>query len=169
MPASGHRQIGINEAGYIDGGTDTPFGDTQQEGVVVQLSTDVADLQGGQAKVLEDRELVSANMEIQIMLVEAALQAVQELYGLPSGNFSGDLDTSTQEEVQFDNNLGTVETGIYALGPGPASTRRVEASRCKIGDLGDLTMASDSYMLPQATWTVLKPDSGASLLIQDAP
>lgn len=170
MPTSGYRQIGVNEAGRVTGSsTDEPFGNTQQEGVVLQLSTETADLMSGQAKVMEDVNLVEASMELQINLVEAALQAIQELYGLPAGNFSGDLTAGspTEEQLDLDENIGTQEETIYALGPGPSSTRRIEGQRCRISDLGGLTMASDSYMLPQATWQVLNPTSGVPLFIRD--
>lgn len=169
MPTSQYRQIGVNEAGYVESGSDTPFGNTQQEGVVLQLSTETADLMSGQAKVMESVNLVQASLELQIALVEAALQAVGELYGMPDANFSGDLtaSTPTAERLDFDENMGTVERTIYALGPGPSSTRRIEGKRCRISDLGNLTMASDSYMLPQATWRVLNPSSGVPLYIQD--
>lgn len=178
MPAGAVRLIGISEVGHIEDPTgtpvDTPWGNTQQQGVTLQLSTETVDLMSAQAKMKEDTNLVSASIQLQVALVTTSLQRLQRLWGLPDTAFEGDLEGATPAEEVLsigEGNLGTEERSLYVLGPGPASTRRVEAARCRVADLGGIQFASNQYQLPQATWEVLNPDEADTrepLVITDA-
>lgn len=128
-----------------------------------------------QAKMKEDVNLVSASMQLVVNLVTASLQRMQRLWGLPDDAFAGDLEDATAPTAETlsigEGNLGTEERSLYVLGPGPASTRRVEAARCQVADLGGIQFASNAYQLPSATWEVLNPadtDGREPLVITDA-
>lgn len=170
MPATGARLIGISEVGHVTDpeGTpvDVPWGNTQQEGVSLQLATDSVDLQSAQAKMREDNTLVSADIQLVINLIVAELQALQRAWGLPVSALVGDHSSATPTEEVLtitEGNLGTREDTLYVLGPGPASTRRVEVGRAKVADIGNLEFASNGYTLPSATWSVLNPGDGSTL------
>lgn len=167
MPASAARLRGISEVGHITdptgAPTDVPWGKTQQEGVTLQLSTETVDLMSAQATMKEDSGLVSTAMQLVIRMITAELQLLQRLYGIPAASFSGDLEdvTPTPEVLSVaEGDLGSQEESLYVLGTGPASTRRVEAARCRVVDLGGLNFASTSYQTPEGTWEVLAPASG---------
>lgn len=160
MPASDVRLIGISEVGHVDSGpTDVPWGNTQQEGVTLQLSTQTVDLMSAQAKMKEHVALLSATMQLVITLVGAELTAFQRAWGLPDAALTGDTQASPtpSDEVLTitEGNLGTEERTLYVLGPGPVSTRRLEAARCRVAALGNMQMGATGYTLPQATWEVL--------------
>lgn len=164
MPASGARLIGISEVGHVTDpeGTpaDTPWGNTQQDGCTLQLAVDTVDLQSAQAKMREDSNLVSADIQLVINLIVAELTALQQMWGLPASAFTGDLSGGTPSEEVLaitEGNLGTREDTLYVLGPGPSSTRRVQVNLAKVVDIGDLQFASNGYTLPSATWSVLNP------------
>lgn len=172
MPATGARLIGISEVGHVAAAVDTPWGNTAQEGVVLQLAVDTVDLMSAQAKMREDVNLVSANIELAINLIVAELTALQRIWGLPDSAVTGDLEnaTPTAEELEIsEGNLGTQERALYVLGPGPASTRRIDVPRARVSDLGGITFGSNTYQTPSATWSVLNPGAGvAPLTIIDA-
>lgn len=172
MPASGFRQVGISEVGHRDGAADVSWGNTQQDGLTVQLTAETIDLQSGQAFMRESVHLVAGRIQLVINLVGSELTALARAWGFPVAALTGDLTaaTPTPEVLTITgNNIGTQERTLYALGPGPRSTRRIQAARCKVADLGNLSMASNAYMLPSATWEVLNPPTGtAALTITDA-
>lgn len=171
MPATGARLIGINEVGHVEDpeGTpvDTAWGNTQQDGASLQLAVDTVDLQSAQAKMREDNSLVSADIQLVINLVIAELTALQRAWGLPAAALVGDLEdatTPTEEVLTISaGNLGTREATLYIVGPGPSSTRRVQAGRAKVSDIGELQFASNGYTLPSVTWSILNPGSGSTL------
>lgn len=178
MPAAAVRLIGITEVGHVDDPTGTPsdvsWGNTTQDGVTLQLSTESVDLMSAQAKMKEDVNVVSASMQLVVNLVTTSLQRLQRLWGLPDAAFAGDLEDATPQAETLtieEGNLGTQERALYVLGPGPASTRRVDAARCRVADLGGIQFASNAYQLPSATWEVLNVAEGDArdpLLITDA-
>lgn len=170
MPATGARLIGVSEVGHVtdpEGApTDVPWGNTQQDGVTLQLAVDTVDLQSAQAKMREDSNLVSADIQMVINLIVAELTALQRAWGLPADAFDGDLSGATPAAEVLtitEGNLGTREDTLYVLGPGPVSTRRVEVGRAKVSDIGNLQFASNAYMLPTATWSVLNPGAESTL------
>lgn len=175
MPVEDARLVGIQEVGHVEdpGGTatDTPWGNTQQDGVEVQLSAENVRLQSGQAKMAENINLVTANMTLVFALVVSELTALQRLWGLPTAAFSGDLEAAspTPESLTItESNLGTREDALYILGPGPVSTRRVDARSCRVGDIGGVSFASNAFQTPQSSWEILNPSTGDPLVIEDA-
>ena len=171
MPASGFRAVGISEVGHVDGATDVNWGRTQQDGVRVQLTAETIDLQSGQAFMRESVHLVAGRIQLVINLVGSDLTALARIWGFPASALTGDLTaaTPTAETLAVTgNNIGSQERTLFALGPGPRSTRRVQAARCRVADLGNVTLASNAYNLPTATWEVLNPISGNALTITDA-
>lgn len=179
MAISNQRLIGINALGSFTGSdpgpfTDTAWGNTQQDGVQVQFNTESAELQSGQATMLESVNLVRASMSLVFALVVAELTVFQRLLGLPTSTFSGDLAAGTPvaEKITLGTgNLGTREDQLYIVGPGPASTRTVRGFRCRVSDLGELAFASNTFQTPGATWDVLVPQGATPdppLTIEDA-
>lgn len=170
MPASNARQIGINEVGEVIAATDTSWGRTQEDGVTLQLTANTVDLMSGQAYMKEDSRLTSAQLQIVAALIFSELTNLKRIWGLPDDALTGDLSggTATPEVLSIlQSNLGTVEKALYVLGPGPVSTRRIDAIRCRASSFGELKMAKNAFTLPQATYEVLAPDSGAALTITD--
>lgn len=164
MPATNQRLIGINEVGHVvdpdSTATDTPWGNTQQSGVELQLTTETVELQSGQATMKESVNLVTAAMVMAMALVVAELTAFGRIWGLPDSAFTGDLeDTTPTDEILSitTGNMGTEERALYILGPGPETTRRVDARRCRVSDLGNLSFASNAFQTPDASWEVLVP------------
>jgi hypothetical protein len=172
MPASNARLIGINEVGEVNGGVDTSWGRTQEDGVGLQLTANVVDLMSGQAFMKEDVRLTSAQLQIVAGLIFSELSVLRRIWGLPASALTGDLTHATAPTAEVlsiqTNTLGTVEKELYALGAGPISTRRINAKRARAVSFGELRQAKNAFMLPQATWEVLAPDSGAALIITDA-
>lgn len=178
MPIIGRKRlIGINEVGHVTDPEGTPadvkWGNTAQEGVTLQLATQTVELMSAQAKMKEDVELSESSVQLTIRLVSPDVLALQYLWGLPDAAIAGDLDAGTPvaEVLSIQSgNLGTQERTLYILGPGPVSTRRVQARRCRVADLGGLDFASTDYQKPEATWEVLNPLAGmthAPLTITD--
>jgi hypothetical protein len=151
-----------------------PWGRTTQDGVNLQLTAQTVELQSGQATMLEDVGLVSARMQFVIGLVVSELTALARLWGLPDSAVTGNLApvapaTPTAEVLAIaPNAMGTVERTLFALGPGPASTRRIEALRARVSALGGIQMAQNAFSLPTATWDVLAPAAGNAVTITDA-
>ena len=175
MPASAYRHRGINEVGHVNATpADVPWGRTTQDGVNLQLTANTVELQSGQATMLESVGLVSARIQLAIGLVVSELTALQRLWGLPDSAVTGDLAavspaTPTAEVLAIaPNAMGTVERRVYVLGPGPRSTRRIEAVRARVSDLGGIQLAQNAFSLPNATWEVLAPATGNALTITDA-
>ncbi len=173
MARAAYRHRGITEVGHVDiTPADVPWGRTTQDGVNLQLTAQTVELQSGQATMLEDVGLVSARMQFVIGLVVSELTALARLWGLPDSAVTGDLTltpTPTAEVLAIaPNAMGTVERTLFALGPGPASTRRIEALRARVSALGGIQMAQNAFSLPTATWDVLAPAAGNAVTITDA-
>lgn len=170
MPAQNARLVGINEVGEVVTATDTSWGRTQEDGVTLQLTANTIDLMSGQSFMKEDVRLTSAQLQLVAALIFSELTTLRRIWGLPDSALAGDLEnaTPTPEVLSIlQNNLGTVEKQLYVLGPGPKSTRRIDATRCRATSFGELKMAKNAFTLPQATYEVLAPDSGAALTITD--
>ena len=172
MPASNARLIGVNEVGEVVGSTDTSWGRTQEDGVALQLTANTVDLMSGQAYMKEDVRLTSAQLQIVAGLIFSELTNLRRLLGLPAAALTGDLTHATTPTAEvlsiLPNTLGTEEKKIYALGAGPVSTRRIEAARARAVNFGELRMAKNAFTLPQTTWEILAPNSGAAVVITDA-
>ena len=171
------RLIGVNASGHFTGDdpgafTDTAWGNTTQDGVQIQLATTNAELQSGQAKMLESVSLVSANISLVFAFVVSELQVFQRLWGMVTGDLAGGLSggTPVAEKLTVGQaSLGAREERLYVEGPGPASTRTARGFRCRVSDLGGMSFASNAYQTPGATWAVLNPeDSNPPFTIEDA-
>ena len=168
------RLIGINETGHFTGDdpgafTDTPWGNTTQDGVQIQLATTNAELQSGQAKMLESVSLVSANISLVFALVVSELQVFQRLWGMVTGDLTGGLPGVAEKLTVGQASLGAREDRLYVEGPGPVSTRTARGFRCRVSDLGGMSFASNAYQTPGATWAVLNPeDANPPFTIEDA-
>jgi len=177
--AIGRRRLtGINEIGHItdpEGSpTDVSWGNTLKEGVQLQLAVQSIELTSGQALMKEDVSVTDASMQFQLKLISSDNLALVYLWGLPDSANVGDLGlgSPTPEVLTItEGNLASVERAIYVEAPGPASTRRVQARRCKVSDMGGLAFSAADYQTPEATWDVLNPTSTMSdppLTITDA-
>lgn len=172
---TGQRLIGVNEVGETDAAAspaDTTWGRTQQEGALLQLSVTKQTLLSAQAKMAEDTHVSSVEMSVQFNLIFSELEKIQLAFGIPAAQITGDLsDPSPTEEVLTidQDSLASVTKGIYILGPGPASTRRVEAPVASFADAGDLAFGDTQWTLPQVTWDIENTDDGTGVLaITDA-
>lgn len=172
---------GITEFGEVTGatdytgGTDVPWGATEQNGVTLNISGEDVDVQSGQALVLEDSFASSRAMEITARLQHAGLLNLQDALGMPSGTLTGDLGETTPTDEVLDisgTDIGSSTKHIYALTPGPAAARRYEAGRCKQRAGMTIELASNDYVRYETVWTVLKFDpvagTGPDLKITDA-
>lgn len=162
---------GHTEVGHVDGG-DNSWGKTQEDGIEVQAAVTAVDLFSAQSTMEEDTGITRTSLSILIRLIDASLQSIQRLFGIPDSEFTGDLTaaTPTAEVLDFEEGLiGSTERVLYSLGPGPSSTRRIDVPRAKVADLGSLAQSKVNWMLPQATWRVLNPAAGGhALRITDA-
>lgn len=164
-PTIGRRRlIGVSEVGHVTDPEGTPadvtWGNTTQDGVTLQLAAQTVELMSAQAKMKEDVELSESSIQLSIRLVSPDALALQYLWGLPDSAIVGDLGAGTPvaEVLTIQaGNLGTQERTLYILGPGPSSTRRIQARRCRIADLGGLDLGSNDFQKPEATWEVLNP------------
>lgn len=171
MASAAQRLIGISEVGHVTGGsTDVAWGETQKDGVTLQLSLSRVEAMSGQSALKLASHVTEVGVQMAFSMVESALNVIQYMMGLASAKFSGDLTagTPTAEALVIDGTLGSEELVLYAEGIGPASTRRIDAKRAVLSDPGSLVMADNAYMLPAVTFDLLQPASGSFLTITDA-
>lgn len=172
MPASSETIIGVNEIGEHDGqGSDTSWGRTQEDGAVLTLSVTKQELFSGQAKMAEDTHINRVAMGLQFSLIFMELENVQRMLGIAAAQFTGDITGGPSDEVLTidQDSIGAVEKGLYAEGPGPASTRRVEVARALLGDVGDIAWSDTQWQIGQVTWDVINTADGLAVLtITDA-
>lgn len=171
MPASAARLIGISEVGHVTAvPADVTWGATQKDGVTVQLSLSRTELRSGQSALKLASHVTEVGVQLSFRMVESALQALGYMLGLAAAKFTGDLTagTPTAESLIIDGTLGSQELKLYALGVGPASTRRIEAARAVLSDPGSLAVADNAYMQPAVAFNLLEPASGSFLKITDA-
>lgn len=170
MAFQNYRAIGINEVGHIAGSQEISWGATQQEGVVLALTTESADLQCAQVRVLENTTLVSATIGVQVNLCQGELEKWQFAWGMPDTALTGDLAASTPvaEVLTFEgNNMGEQERRLYVKAPGPVGIRRVDIPRAKVQSLGNMAFASNAYSLPSAEWQIVRGDTNVIMTITD--
>lgn len=174
MPGiTGQRIKGVNEVGQVDTGpVDTTWGRTQRDGFTLQMAVTREQLFSAQSPVTEDNDITQITMSMRFSLLFSELTKLQMAMGIPAAQLSGDLSggTPTQEELQIDeDSLGSDTKTLYALTPGPLSTRRFEAANCALADVGDLQSGRGQWQLPQVTWDILNTADGTGLLaITDA-
>ncbi len=171
MPKTIQRLIGISEVGHVTGGsTDVPWGETQKDGVTLQLSLSRVDIRSGQSALKLASHVTEVGVQMAFKMVESALQRLNYMLGQAAAKFTGDLTagTPTAESVVIDTGLGSQELVLYAEGVGPASTRRVDAKRAVLTDPGSLAISDNAYTLPAVTFELLQPTTGDFLKITDA-
>lgn len=164
MPAENERLIGINEVGSFTGDdpgpyTDTAWGNTTIDGTQLQLAADSAELQSGQAKILEDGVVVTGRATFVFALVVSELTAIRNIYGITTA-LVGDLANMTPSAEKLTistTDFGSREESLYIQTPGPASTREIRGFRCRILDMAPLTFASNAWQTPGASWGVFAP------------
>lgn len=162
---------GITEFGEVTGatgytgGTDVPYGATERNGVTIVITGEDVDVQSGQNLVLEDSFASARAIEMTARLQHAGLMNVRDALGMPDGALTGDLQltpTATDEVLVLNGtNMGSETKHIYCLTPGPVSTRRIAAARCKQRAGMTLELASNDYVRLETTWTVI--DGGAGV------
>lgn len=172
MPASAARLIGISSVGHVAAGpTDVPWGETQKDGVSIQMSLARVDIRSGQSALKLTSHVTEAGVTMAIRMLESALQRLGYMLGMPSGNFTGNLTatpTPSAEVLTIDGELGSEELQLYAIGVGPVTTRRIDAKRAVLTDPGSVVVADNAYAQPAVTFELLKPATGDFLKITDA-
>jgi hypothetical protein len=159
---------GITEFGEItggtgySGGTDVPWGATERNGVTIAIAGEDVDVQSGQNLVLEASFASARTIEITGRLQYSGLMNLRDALGMPAGALSGDIQngTPTDEVLAIvGTNMGSESKHMYALTPGPVSTRKYQAINCKQRAGMTLELGSAAYVMLETTWTVL--DGGA--------
>lgn len=168
MPAANAFVRGHQEVGHVASSTDVPWGKTAEDAVSIQMNVQTVDLFSAQSKMNEDTGITQIGMDIVIKGIDGALRNIQRAFGLPDSAFTGDLSniTPSDEVLEFnEDEIGETERAIYSEGPGPlASTRRIDAPRCKLVSVGALAQSKTGWMLPEATWRVLNPGSSTPVV-----
>ena len=163
MPATNARLIGISEVGHITvvdlADVDVPWGETQKDGVNLQMSMARVDVRSCQGPLKLDSHVTEAGVQMRVAMVESALQQLTSMLALPAANY----DDSAGEVLVIDGELGSEEMRLYAEGVGPVSTRRIQAERAVLTDPGALVMADNAYMLPSVTFELLAYLNGEDL------
>lgn len=161
MPISHATLRGHNEVGEVTTGpVDNPWGRTQEEGVELQVSVQSVDLFSSQSTMDEDAGITRTSLSLMIRLISGTLVTLRRALGIPSAQLTGDLAnaTPTAEVLTIKaGNIGAELKHIYSIGDGPASTRRIAASRCILTDMAPLQQSKTNWLLPSATWRILDP------------
>ncbi len=168
---------GISEFGEITGGTgytggtDVPWGATERNGVTIAISGEDVDVQSGQNLVLEASFASARTIELTGRLQYSGLMNLRDALGMPSSALTGDimLGTPTDEVlVIVGTNMGSESKHMYAMTPGPISTRRYQAINCKQRAGMTLELGSAAYVMLETTWTVLDGGAYSEMEITDA-
>ena len=164
--------IGINEVGAIVGGTDVPWGETEQAGATLTLDGTDFELRSAQSKMLRDRIAITRDAQVTVRLQNVDLANIRDVLGLPASALTGDLHgtTPTDEVLSIDpEQISTEEFGLYIETPGPAGPRRIEIARCKPHGTLTLNFSATENQRLEATFQVLRPEGGApAIKITDA-
>jgi hypothetical protein len=161
---------GITECGE-DNGTQVPWGATEQNGVSIAIDGEDVDVISGQAYVLEDSFPSTRAVTVTMRLQYSGLLNLQDALGLPSTALTGDLGaaTPTDEVLAIEGGeLATEEKKLYAIHPGPVSTRLWEFERCKQRGGFTMELASNDYIKLETSWGVLANSGGAEVTVTDA-
>ena len=171
MPATNTYQRGHTEVGHRSGSpvTDTAWGKTQEEGFQIQMSVTTVDLLSAQSKMEEDTGITRVTMDAVVNGIDGSLRNIGRMYGMPDSSFTGDVTSSTDEVLSFNqDDIGEEERHLYSLGPGAAaSTRDIDIPRAKLSNAGPLVQSKTSWMTPVATWRILNPGTDPVLTITD--
>ena len=172
MPATNFMAFGSQEVGYVTGGnTLVPVSKTTKDGVDIQLNVTFVDLYGGTDALPADSKSERAELTAGMTLRNAELTVLKFALGLPDAALTGDLGggTPTAEVLAVDaSTIGSVRRHLYALGPGPASTRKIEIPNAQWQGVNGLGQKGNAHTTPQATFRALTPASGPAVRITDA-
>jgi hypothetical protein len=159
---------GITEFGHDDG-ADQAWGATEQNGVTVAITGEDVDVQSGQALMLEDSFPSARTIEVTARLQHGGLLNVKDALGMADATLTGDLGAVTDEVLAITGaNIGTEELKLYAIQPGPVSTRDFRFFRCKQRAGITLELGSNNYSMLESVWQVLNPTSGNAAEITDS-
>lgn len=168
MPLAEYHHQGYTEHGHVvdpsGAATDTKWGEATEDGVQLQLSTQAADLWGGASLMKLETAVTRVMLALQIAMANAAAQALQRALGSPAADFSGDLEgaSPTDESFDFTKNIGSEVLPLYVLGPGPVTTARLDAGKCKLQDLGGAIRFAKEYSTYTPAWEILDPADGSA-------
>lgn len=149
---------GITEVGHVDNGTDVPWGKTSEDGITISHNVTREQLFSGQDLAPVDDTITRVEASVTFRLIEASLQNIARVLGLPTTAISGTGPTAVLTVLA--DELGTEEFHLYAIQPGPNGPRRFDFLRAKVGQPGDLNVSKAAWMLPESTFTLLVDDAG---------
>lgn len=160
---------GITEFGEVDGG-DQAWGATERNGVSLAIDGEDVDVISGQSLMLEDSFASLRGITATARLQYSGLLNMKDALGLPDSALVGDLAGATDEVLSLiDDQIATEEKVLYALTPGPVSTRRFDLARCKQRGGFQMELASNDYVRLESSWGLLRPGVGvAAMVITDA-
>ena len=164
---------GITEFGSYVGTTDTSWGATERNGVSIAIEGEDVDVQSGQVLMLEDSFASQRSITVTARLQYSGLLNMRDALGLPSSALVGDLQatpTPTNEVLSvIDAEIATEEKGLYAITPGPVSTRDFRFIRCKQRGGFTMELASNDYVRMESSWGLLRPSGGgAAMTVTDS-
>lgn len=165
---------GISEVGAVRAATDVSFGRTTPNGVTLAFSGSDLEVESGQSTMLEAIFNQSDRIAVTFRLIFADLVNFREALGLPDAALTGDLNpvdpAPAVEEVLAitEANLRSREDALYAITPGPASTRRYDFHRCRVRAGLSIEMSRDGHVILEFTAEVLRPEAGNVITITDA-
>ena len=160
---------GITEFGsFVTGPVDTTWGATERNGVSIAIEGEDVDVQSGQALMLEDSFASQRSITITPRLQYSGLLNVKDALGLPDAALVGDLQatpTASDEVLSIvDADIATVEKQLYAITPGPVSTRVFRFIRCKQRGGFTMELASNDYVRMESSWGLLRPVGGGTAM-----
>lgn len=158
--ARGHQEVGHVGAGPAD----VSWGKTSEDGVEVQMQVTAVDLFSSQSLMEEDTGISRVSMSLAMNLIHSELSVIADAFGIPAASLTGDGATTPETLAIGQADLGAEERALYSLGPGPNSTRRINAPRAKVADLGNLVQSKTNWMQPAPTWRVLEPVGGGAVV-----
>ena len=152
---------GITEFGSFITTVDTTWGATERNGVSIAIEGEDVDVQSGQALMLEDSFASQRSITITPRLQFSGLLNVRDALGLPASALVGDIAGATDEVLSIvDADIASETKGLYAITPGPVSTRRFEFVRCKQRGGFTMELASNDYIRMESSWGLLRPVGG---------
>ena len=157
---------GITEVGHVTDPYGTPadvsWGATEQDGVEIRVSGETLDVQSAQSTVLEDMFVHTVDIEVEYKVQYGDLLNLARALGLdtssyPTGDLQGSPTPSAEVLEPLMDDIGRFEFYLYAITPGPKSTRRFEFKRCKVAPSFNLALASTAHQAIAISFKVLRP------------
>jgi hypothetical protein len=172
MPAANFMAFGTQEVGRVTGGTTlVPVSKTTKEGVDIQLNATFVDLYGGTDMLPADSRAERAELTIGMTMLNSELTVYKYALALPDSALTGDLEnaTPTAEVLSIDaSTLGSQRFHLYALGPGPSTTRKIEVLNAQWQGINGMGQKGNAHTTLQPTFRALSPTAGPAVRITDA-